>query len=258
MTLLTKNFSAGYDGNKFIESINFSLEKSEWVGIIGANGSGKSTFLKGISRIIDAYSGNVYLYGNDIHLSSSKEIARKVSVLPQQQKANLPLTVYELVCLGRSPHKKWWELELNENDYKKVERSIDLTDMSTFKNKSIQSLSGGQRQRAYLALALAQDSKIILLDEPTTFLDIRYQLQFFELLKRLNKEEELSIITVIHDINLAARYCDRLAVMKEGELLGIDIPSKILTKEMMVKAFNVETCLIETPVGLQMCIIKPE
>ena len=130
--------------------------------------------------------------------------------------------------------------------------------MSTFKNKSIQSLSGGQRQRAYLALALAQDSKIIMLDEPTTFLDIRYQLQFFELLKRLNKEEELSIITVIHDINLAARYCDRLAVMKEGELLGIDIPSKILTKEMMVKAFNVETCLIETPVGLQMCIIKPE
>ena len=258
MTLLTKNFSAGYDGNKFIESINFSLEKSEWVGIIGANGSGKSTFLKGISRIIDAYSGNVYLYGHDIHLSSSKEIARKVSVLPQQQKANLPLTVYELVCLGRSPHKKWWELELNENDYKKVERSIDLTDMRTFKNKSIQSLSGGQRQRAYLALALAQDSKIILLDEPTTFLDIRYQLQFFELLKRLNKEEELSIITVIHDINLAARYCDRLAVMKEGELLGIDIPSKILTKEMMVKAFNVETCLIETPVGLQMCIIKPE
>ena len=258
MTLLTKNFSAGYDGKNFIESINFSLEKSEWVGIIGANGSGKSTFLKGISRIIDAYSGNVYLYGHDIHLSSSKEIARKVSVLPQQQKANLPLTVYELVCLGRSPHKKWWELELNENDYKKVERSIDLTDMRAFKNKSIQSLSGGQRQRAYLALALAQDSKIILLDEPTTFLDIRYQLQFFELLKRLNKEEELSIITVIHDINLAARYCDRLAVMKEGELLGIDIPSKILTREMMAKAFNVETCLIETPIGLQMCIIKPE
>ena len=258
MTLLTKNFSAGYDGKKFIESINFSLEKSEWVGIIGANGSGKSTFLKGISRIIEAYSGNVYLYGHDIHISSSKEIARNVSVLPQQQNANLPITVYELVCLGRSPHKKWWELELNENDYMKVERSIDLTDMRTFKDKSIQSLSGGQRQRAYLALALAQDSKIILLDEPTTFLDIRYQLQFCDLLKRLNKEEDLSIITVIHDVNLAARYCDRIAVMKGGELLGIDTPSKILTKEMMAKAFNVETCLIETPVGLQMCIIKSE
>ena len=258
MNLTTENFSTGYQDQKIIKSINLSLGKSEWLGIIGANGSGKSTFLKGISRIIDAYSGNVYLYGHDIHLASSIEIAKKVSVLPQHQRSNLPLSVYELVCLGRSPHKKWWELELNENDYKKVERSIDLTDMRAFKNKSIQSLSGGQRQRAYLALALAQDSKIILLDEPTTFLDIRYQLQFFDLLKRLNKEEELSIITVIHDINLAARYCDRIAVMKEGELLGIDKPSKILTKEMMVEAFNVETCLIETPVGLQMCIIKSE
>ena len=256
MTLITTDLSAGYDGKRFIESINFTLEKSEWVGIIGANGSGKSTLLKGISRIIEAYTGNVHLNGHDIHLSSSKEIAKKVSVLPQQQKATLPLTVYELVCLGRSPHKKWWELELNENDYMKVDRALDLTDMSTFKNKSIQSLSGGQRQRAYLALALAQDSKIILLDEPTTFLDIRYQLQFFDLLKKLNREQELSIITVIHDINLAARYCDRIAVMKEGQLLGIDIPTKILTKKMMEKAFNVKTCLIETPVGLQMCIIN--
>ena len=256
MTLLTKDFSAGYNGNKFIKSINFSLEKSEWLGIIGANGSGKSTLLKGISRIIDACSGNVYLYGQDIHLSSSKEIAKKVSVLPQQQKGDLSLTVYELICLGRSPHKKWWELELNKDDYLKVERSIDLVDMRTFKNKSIQSLSGGQRQRAFLALALAQDAKIILLDEPTTFLDIRYQLQFFDLLKRLNKDQELSIITVIHDLNLAARYCDRIAVMREGELLGIDTPRKIFTKEIMAKAFNVDTCLIETPVGLQMCIIR--
>ena len=256
MTLITDNFSAGYGGNKIIESINFSLEKAEWVGIIGANGSGKSTLLKGMSRIIEAYSGNVYLYGHDIHLSSSKEIAKKVSVLPQQQKTNLPMTVYELVCLGRSPHKKWWELELNENDYRTVEKAIDLADMRSLKNKSIQSLSGGQRQRAFLALALAQDAKIILLDEPTTFLDIRYQLQFFDLLKRLNKEQELSIITVIHDVNLAARYCDRIAVMKEGKLLGIDIPRKILTNEMMSKAFNVEIYLIETPVGLQICTIR--
>ncbi len=256
MILTTKDFSAGYDGNEFIKSINFSLEEAEWLGIIGANGSGKSTLLKGISRIIEAHSGNVYLHGHDIHLSSSKEIAKKLSVLPQQQKPNLPLTVYELVCLGRSPHKKWWQLELNENDHMKVERAIDLADMKTFKNKPIQSLSGGQRQRAFLALALAQDAKVIFLDEPTTFLDIRYQLQFFDLLKRLNSEHGLSIITVIHDVNLAARYCDRIAVMKEGELLGIDIPRKILTNEMMSQAFNVEICLIETPVGFQMCIIR--
>jgi len=254
MPIVTKNFSTGYEGNEIIKSINFSLEKSEWIGIIGANGSGKSTFLKGISRILSAYSGNAYLNGHDIHLSSTKEIAKKISVLPQLHKTNLPLTVYELVTLGRSPHKKWWELDLNENDYMKVDRAIALTDMTDFKNKNIQALSGGQRQRAFLSLALAQDTKIILLDEPTTFLDIRYQLQFLDILKRLNKEQELSIITVIHDVNLAARYCDRIAVMKEGKLLGIDLPRKILTKHTMKTAFNVESCSIETPVGFQICI----
>ena len=256
MPIITKDFSTGYQNEKIITSVSLSLEKSEWLGIIGANGSGKSTFLKGISRILDAYSGNAYLYGEDIHLSSTQEIAKKVSILPQLNRLNLPLTVFELVCLGRSPHKKWWELDLDENDLSKVEQSIALTDMTALKNKAVDALSGGQRQRAFLSLALAQDARILLLDEPTTFLDIRYQLQFLDLLKKLNKEQKLSIITVIHDVNLAARYCDRIAVMKEGELVGVDIPRKILTKEMMSQAFNVEICLMETPVGPQMCIIR--
>ena len=258
MTIITKDFSTGYDDNKIIKSISLSLEKSEWLGIIGPNGSGKSTFLKGISRILDAYNGTAYLDGYDIHNASSKEIAKKVSVLPQQNNSNLSLTVYELVCLGRSPHKHWWELDLNENDYFEVDRSIELTDMVSLKNKPLYSLSGGQRQRAFLALALAQDTKTLLLDEPTTFLDLRYQLQFLDLLKRLNNEQELSIITVIHDINLAARYCDRIAVIKDGELLAIDKPTEVLTYELMKKAFHVETCQIKTPIGLQICSIKAE
>tara|TARA_Y100001968_G_scaffold330506_1_gene382568 strand:+ start:99 stop:875 length:777 start_codon:yes stop_codon:yes gene_type:complete len=256
MTIITKDFSTGYQDKKIIKSISISLEKSEWLGIVGANGSGKSTFLKGISRILDAYSGKAYLFGHDIHLSSTKEIAKKVSVLPQQHASNFPLTVYELVCLGRSPHKKWWEIDLDKNDHSKVERSIALTEMTDLKNKSIDSLSGGQRQRAFLSLALAQEAKTLLLDEPTTFLDLHYQIQFLDLLKRLNKENELSIITVIHDINLAARYCDRIAVIKQGELLAIDIPRKVLTKELMKQAFSVETCQIDTPIGLQICTIK--
>ena len=256
MTLTTKDFSTGYQGEKIIRSISLSLEKSEWLGIIGANGSGKSTFLKGISRILDVYTGSAYLYGQDIHNSSTKEIAKKISVLPQHQRANLNLTVYELVCLGRSPHKKWWELDLDENDHSKVERSIELTDMTALKDKSVQTLSGGQRQRAFLSLALAQDAKTLLLDEPTTFLDLRYQLQFLDLLKRINEEQEISIVTVIHDLNLAARYCDRIAVLKEGELLAIDSPRKALNNELMMNAFQVETCQMETPVGLQICTIK--
>ena len=258
MTLTTNNFSTGYQGNKIIKSISLSLERVEWLGIIGANGSGKSTFLKGISRILDVYTGSVYLYGQDIHNSSTKEIAKKISVLPQHQRSNLTLTVYELVCLGRSPHKKWWELDLDGNDHSKVERSIELTDMTALKNKPIYTLSGGQRQRAFLSLALAQDAKTLLLDEPTTFLDLRYQLQFLDLLKRLNQDQELSIITVIHDVNLAARFCDRIAVLKEGELLAIDSPRKVLNNELMKKAFQVETCQIETPVGLQICTIKSD
>ncbi len=258
MALTTKNFSTGYQENEVVKSISLSLKRSEWLGIIGANGSGKSTFLKGISRILDVYSGSAYLDGQDIHHSSTKDIAKKISVLPQHQKSNLSLTVYELVCLGRSPHKKWWELDLDENDHSKVERSISLTDMTAFKDNYVDTLSGGQRQRAFLSLALAQDTKTLLLDEPTTFLDLRYQLQFLDLLKRINQEQEISIITVIHDLNLAARYCDRIAVLKDGELLAIDSPRKVLNNELMKKAFQVETCQIETPVGLQICTIKSE
>ena len=258
MTLTTKDFSTGYQGNKIIKSISLSLERSEWLGIIGANGSGKSTFLKGISRILDVYTGSAYLYGQNIHNSSTKEIAKKISVLPQLQRSNLTLTVYELVSLGRSPHKKWWELDLDEVDHSKVERSIELTDMKAFKDKPVDTLSGGQRQRAFLSLALAQDAKTLLLDEPTTFLDLRYQLQFLDLLKKINEEQEITIVTVIHDLNLAARYCDRIAVIKEGELLAVDSPRKVLNNELIKKAFQVETCQIETPVGLQICTIRPD
>ena len=258
MTLITKDFSTGYEENNIIKSISLSLEKSEWLGIVGANGSGKSTFLKGISRILDAYTGTAYLDGHDIHHASTIEIAKKISVLPQHQRSNLTLTVYELVSLGRSPHKKWWELDLNENDHSKVERSIELTDMTAFRDKPVDILSGGQRQRAFLSLALAQDAKTLLLDEPTTFLDLRYQLQFLDLLKKINQEQEISIITVIHDLNLAARYCDRIAVLKDGQLLAIDSPRKALNKHLMKKAFQVETCQIKTPIGLQICTIKAE
>ena len=256
MTLITKDFSTGYEENKIIKSISLSLEKSEWLGIVGANGSGKSTFLKGISRILDAYTGNAYLDGYDIHHASTKEIAKKISVLPQQNSSNLSLTVYELVCLGRSPHKEWWELDLDEKDHFEVERSIALTDMTSLKHSPLYELSGGQRQRAFLSLALAQDAKTLLLDEPTTFLDLRYQIQFLDLLKTLNIEQKLSIITVIHDLNLAARYCDRIALIKDGELLKIDKPREVLTQEIMKQAFQIETCQIETPIGFQICTIK--
>ena len=256
MTLITKDFSTGYQNKEVIKSINLTLKNVEWLGIIGANGSGKSTFLKGISRILEPSSGAAFLNGQNIHLSSTQGIAKEISVLPQLQTLDLQMTVYELVCLGRSPHKRWWETDLNEKDLLKVDHSLALTDMTTLKNKPVRTLSGGQRQRAFLSLALAQDAKTLLLDEPTTFLDVHYQLQFLDLLKGLNKEQKLSIITVIHDFNLAARYCDRIAVLKDGSLIALDSPGNVLTPELMKEAFNVETCQIETPIGVQVYTIK--
>ena len=256
MALTTKDFSTGYLNKEVIKSINLTLENVEWLGIIGANGSGKSTFLKGISRILKPSSGAVFLNGHNIHLSSTQNMAKEISFLPQLQTSDLQMSVYELVCLGRSPHKRWWEIDFNKKDLMKVDQSLNLTDMTAYKNKSVRTLSGGQRQRAYLSLALAQDAKTLLLDEPTTFLDVHYQLQFLDLLKGLNKDQNIAIITVIHDVNLAARYCDRIAVFKDGNLLALDPPRKVLTPELMKEAFQVETCQIETPIGLQICTIK--
>ena len=256
MTLITSEFSTGYQNKEVIRSINLTLENVEWLGIIGANGSGKSTFLKGVSRILKPSSGAAFLNGQNIHLSSTQSMAKELSVLPQLQTLDLQMSVYELVCLGRSPHKRWWETDFNKKDLVKVDQSLALTEMTTLKNKSISTLSGGQRQRAFLSLALAQDAKTLLLDEPTTFLDIHYQLQFLDLLKGLNKEQKLSIITVIHDVNLAARYCDRIAVLKKGRLIALDSPRKVFTPELMKEAFQVETCQIETPIGVQICTIK--
>tara|TARA_Y100001968_G_scaffold256049_1_gene242322 strand:- start:792 stop:1571 length:780 start_codon:yes stop_codon:yes gene_type:complete len=256
MTLITKDFSTGYRNNEIIKSINITLRNKEWLGIIGPNGSGKSTFLKGISRILKPTSGHAFINEYDIHLSSSNDIAKEISILPQLQTLDLQMSVYELVCLGRSPHKKWWQPDLNREDLIKVDQSLALTEMSDLKNKAVGTLSGGQRQRAFLSLALAQDAKTLLLDEPTTFLDLHYQLQLLDLLKRLNQDQKLSIITIIHDVNLAARYCDRIAVFKDGELIAQDETSKVLTRELMKEAFQVETCQIETPIGLQICTIK--
>ena len=137
MTLITKDFSTGYQNNEIIKSINITLRNKEWLGIIGPNGSGKSTFLKGISRILKPTSGRAFINEYDIHLSSSNDIAKEISILPQLQTLDLQMSVYELVCLGRSPHKRWWETDLHEKDLLKVDQSLALTDMTNLKDKSV-------------------------------------------------------------------------------------------------------------------------
>ena len=256
MDLFFKNFSTGYENNQVICDLNLKINSGEWVGIIGSNGSGKSTLLKGIAKIIPMQSGDLYLNKFSIKDLSTKKIAKVLSYLPQKINSNLPLTVKELVSLGRSPHKYFWEFDLNKEDVLIINKSLDLCNLKKYSNNSLSSLSGGQCQRAFLALTIAQNTKILLLDEPTTFLDINFQIQMLDLIKNLNKIKKLTILSVIHDINLAARYCDRLAIFKDGELLAIDKPNEALSEDLIKEAFSIEIKKIETPVGKQICAIR--
>ena len=251
MKLILKDFSTGYSKNKIINKINFILKQNEWLGIIGANGSGKSTLLKGVLKFIPTINGDVYFEGKSIKHFSRNNLSRKISYLPQKLTNNLNITVKDLVSLGRSPYKKFWDFNLNEEDLKIINEAVEIMDLNELKNKFINELSGGQSQRAFLAMTIAQSTNILLLDEPTTFLDINYQIKFLESLKKLLKIKKFSLMTVLHDVNLAARFCDRIAILKKGQLIDINIPKKVLTKENFKKAFDVDSHIIDTPVGVQ-------
>jgi len=253
MPLEVRHLSGGYGDRPIVEAVNLSLQMGEWLSLLGANGSGKSTLLRLMSRILKPQTGVALLDGRDIHHLSPTAAARKLALLPQQQTLPAGLTVYQLVSLGRSPHQPWWQWELDAAGREQVENALHWTEIATYRDRPVAELSGGERQRALLALALAQAPKVLLLDEPTTFLDLHYQLQLLELLKRLNRQQGLSIITVLHDINLAARYSDRLALLRQGHLWGVGTPPEILTPAHLREVFEIEVTLMHTPVGLQIC-----
>ena len=251
MELFLKDFSTGYSKNEVIKKINFKLNQKEWIGIIGANGSGKSTLLKGVLKFIPTLYGDVFFEDISIKNYSRNKLSRKIAYLPQKLNNNLNITVKDLISLGRSPYKKFWNFDLNKEDLEIIYEAIQIMDLNELKNKFICELSGGQSQRAFLAMSIAQNTKILFLDEPTTFLDINYQIKFLEYLKTLIQIKKISIITVLHDVNLAARFCDRIAILKEGKLIDINTPKKVLNKENFKKAFDIDSYILNTPVGLQ-------
>jgi iron complex transport system ATP-binding protein len=253
MPIETQHLTGGYNTKPVVRDINLALQTGEWLSLVGANGSGKSTFLKLLCRILNPTEGTVLLDGKAVRDLPPNVVAQKMAILPQQQTIPAGLSVYQLVSLGRTPHQPWWQWELDAQDRQKVEAAIAQTQLEDYRDRPVTHLSGGERQRAFLALALAQDPKVLLLDEPTTYLDINYQLQLLELLKRLNKEQKLTIITVLHDINLAARYSDRLALLKGGSLYTVGKPAEVLIPEIIAQVFGVRVAVIKTPVGLQIC-----
>lgn len=255
MVLEAQDLQGGYGEKTIVEQVTLAVNQGEWLSILGANGSGKSTLLRLMARILAPQQGVVSLAGEDIQQLSPPEVARQLALLPQQQILPTGLSVHQLVSLGRSPHQAWWQWELTRDDHQCIEQALAWTDMGKHRHEPVSDLSGGQRQRAFLALALAQQPQVLLLDEPTTYLDIHYQLQLLELLKQLNQEKELAIITVLHDINLAARFSQRLAFMRAGKLWTIGTVPDTLTPEVIHQVFDVEAVILDTPVGPQLCPI---
>lgn len=254
--LKLENFSTGYTNDFIIKSIDLSVKSGEWLGVIGPNGAGKSTLIKGICRIIKPFQGSLYLKGKDINRFTNKIISQTISFLPQQFNSNMQFTVKELVALGRSPYKNFWEFDLNKTDKKKINEALNLVDMYDFKDTLITQLSGGQRQRAYLALALAQDPEILILDEPTNALDLKYQIKFLEIIKKLKEKKDVSIITILHDLNLTARYAEKILALKNGRSLGYGTCSEIISEKKIKDIFDVNVLVSDTPYGKQVYAIN--
>ena len=249
--LKLENFSSGYKNNFVVSNINLSVNSGEWLGVIGPNGSGKSTLIKGILRIIRSFEGNIYLKNKDIKFFSNKKISQTISFLPQQLNSNLMLTVRQLVALGRSPYKEFWEFDLNKNDQEKINQSLNLVDMYGLKDKQINQISGGQLQRAYLALALAQEPEILILDEPTNALDLKYQIKLLEIIKDLKLNSNISVITILHDLNLAARYSEKILALKSGKSIGYGSCDEIINEKFIKEIFDINVLVSETPYGKQ-------
>lgn len=211
------NVSIGYPERRVIEDLSVSIERGKVTALVGPNGSGKSTLLKALARLLSVERGAVYLDGKAIQKLPTQQVARELAILPQGPSAPKGLTVAELVEQGRFPHVGALRM-LKSQDHKAVREALELTNMTPFANRPLDALSGGERQRAWLALTLAQDTELLLLDEPTTFLDVGYQLEVLELVEQLHRERGMTVVLVLHDLNQAARYSSRMIVLRRGAL----------------------------------------
>jgi iron complex transport system ATP-binding protein len=251
--VVAKYLTGGYGEITIVRDLELAILRGEWLSLIGANGCGKSTLLKLLGHTIDAKKGSIWLDGQLIHQQPARAIAQILSFLPQQPIVPEGLTVWELVSLGRTPHQPWWQWDLNSDDRQHVADAIHLTQLDEYRHRVVATLSGGERQRVFLALALAQEPQILLLDEPTTYLDIGYQLELLDLLAKLNQQKKITIVSVLHEINLAMRYSHRIAIIKEGELLAVGSPESVVTESNLRAAFKIEAAIVDTPVGKQIC-----
>ncbi len=258
MSLNTENLSLAYDAHLIVEELSLEIPQGRITALVGPNGSGKSTILKGMSRILSPRGGAVYLDGQDIHRILPKELAKRLAILPQATNAPEGLTVRDLVTHGRSPYQGVLG-RLTKEDQSKVNWAMEMTETSDLANQLLSSLSGGQSQRAWIAMALAQDAEYLLLDEPTTYLDVSHQLEVMELLTNLNRESGKTVVMVLHDLNQAARYAHHFVVIADGSPVAQGKPSQTLTPRILKDVFRVDAEVLADPrTGTPMCVVYPE
>ncbi|MEK9197143.1 ABC transporter ATP-binding protein [Lysinibacillus halotolerans] len=239
---------SGYDHKTIIHGIDLDIPQNKISVIIGANGSGKSTLLKTMAKLIKPTEGDVTLDGKVINKYPPKQLARMLGLLPQSPVVPDGITVADLVGRGRFPHQSLFS-GWSKQDYEAVEEAMEFMNIIEFANRDIDELSGGQRQRVWIAMALAQQTDILLLDEPTTFLDITYQVEILDLLTNLNRKYGTTIVMVLHDINLSARYADYIFAVKEGKLIAEGKPTEVLTSDLVESVFDLNCVVIPDPVS---------
>lgn len=254
IALTTRKLTLAYDSETIINSLDLAIPAGKITVLVGPNGCGKSTLLKGLGRLLKPKSGTVYLDSASIFSLSTKVVAKKLGLLPQGPTAPEGLTVRELVAQGRYPHQNWLQ-QWSEEDEHHVEAALAITELKDLAIRPIDSLSGGQRQRAWIAMTLAQNTQILLLDEPTTFLDLAHQIEVLDLLYDLNQREERTIVMVLHDLNQACRYGDYLIAMKEGQVYAQGVPQEVMTEPLVRDVFGLDCRIVNDPVaGTPLCI----
>ncbi|WP_280569869.1 ABC transporter ATP-binding protein [Chromohalobacter sp. 296-RDG] len=245
---------AGYESRRVLDGVDLAVAEGKITVLLGPNGSGKSTLLKTLARTLIPSAGRVCLDGEDIHRRNTREVAQRLGILPQGPSTPEGLTVRQLVGMGRFPHRRLWRQDTAQ-DARAIREAMAYADVTAFAERSVDALSGGQRQRCWIAMVLAQETDLILLDEPTTFLDLKVQVDLLELLSRLAHEHGRTLLLVLHDLNLAAAYADQLVMMREGHIVTSGAPEDVFTATNLKHVFDLNAHVLEDPeTGSPICV----
>jgi len=244
--LQADGLTLGYDGSHVVRELSLAIPDGRITVIVGANACGKSTLLRGLARLLKPRQGSVLLDGVELHRLGTRAVATRLGILPQQPIAPEGITVSDLVARGRHPHQRWFR-QWSVDDEAAVAEALDATGTGDLAARSIDELSGGQRQRVWIALALAQGTPLLLLDEPTTFLDLAHQVDVLDLLARLNEDEGRTIVLVLHDLNMAARYAHHLVALRDGRIVAQGPPADVVTPALVAEVFDLDCQVVPDP-----------